>query len=145
MSKSRLSLYDRELNRFRETLKVNPDAAVSRYGFTLIHSLAYDERVTALKALGMQPNSAVDFYNLGVAAARQEDWNEATNLFKRAVELDGTLRDAVYNLAYCYERAGLVPQARSTWQVYADMMTTAEERDAVREHAAELARSTGRG
>ena len=94
MGKVRADLYDRELSRYRETLRLDSEVAQVRYGMTLIHSLAPDEKVLALKSMGSEPTEAVDYYNLGVASAKAEDWNEAVNLFKRAAEINDSLNAA---------------------------------------------------
>lgn len=138
MSKSRVDLYDRELNRYRETIRLDAEVAQERYGMTLIHSLPADERVLALRSMGMEPSGAVDFYNLGVGAAHANEWNEAIANFRKAVQLDGTLKDAQFNLALSYEKAGLVPQAREAWHNYIAMLDSAEEKSAVKRHLEEI-------
>lgn len=138
MSDKKRDLYERELERYRETLRLDSEVALDRYGMTLIHSLTPAERVLALKEMGNEITSAADYYNLGHMYAGEENWDEAINFFRRAIEIEPSLTDAIYNLAVCYQKAGLLPQAKSTWQSYHDAIEDAQERRAVREHIQSL-------
>lgn len=89
MSK-RADLYERELARYRETLRLDTEVAQDRYGMTLIHSLSPSEKVLALKEMGNEITNAADYYNLGFVHAQDENWDEAINYFRRAIELDET-------------------------------------------------------
>ncbi|MBI5155214.1 tetratricopeptide repeat protein [Candidatus Poribacteria bacterium] len=131
-------LYELELGRYRETLRQDGAAALQRYGMTLINSLNPAERAIALKSVGMEVTEAVDYYNLGCHFASEENWGEAIIHFKRAVEQDPHLTDAIYNLALCYEKAGHNPQAKSTWQVYVKTTRDESVRHRIHEHMAEL-------
>ena len=135
---SKGDLYEREIQRYRETLKLDVDMAQDRYGVTLLHSLPTSDRVLALRDMGNEITNPVDFYNLGHRYAADEDWDEAIKYFRRAIELEPTLTDAIYNLAVCYESASLLPQAKSTWQAYHDAIFEQDEREAVKEHIAQL-------
>lgn len=134
MSEKKRDLYERELERYRETLRLDSEVALDRYGMTLIHSLTPAERVLALKEMGNEITSAADYYNLGHMYAGEENWDEAINFFRRAIEIEPSLTDAIYNLAVCYQKAGLLPQAKSTWQSYHDAIEDAQDRRQVREH-----------
>jgi tetratricopeptide (TPR) repeat protein len=133
MSK-RADLYERELARYRETLRLDTEVAQDRYGMTLIHSLSPSEKVLALKEMGNEITNAADYYNLGFVHAQDENWDEAINYFRRAIELDPKLADAIYNLGVCYEKANLLPQAKSTWQHYHDAIEDAELKKDIKEH-----------
>lgn len=133
MSK-RQDLYERELSRYRETLRLDSEVALDRYGMTLIHSLSPAERVLALKEMGNEINDPADYYNLGHMHATEENWDEAISYFRRAIDLNPALTDAIYNLAVCYERANLLPQAKSTWQSYMDAISSPAEKKEVKAH-----------
>lgn len=137
MSK-RNDLYDREIARYRETLRLDTEVAIERYGMTLIHSLSPAERVLALKEMGNEITSAADYYNLGHKFASEESWDEAISYFRRAIEVEPTLTDAIFNLAVCYEKASLLPQAKSTWQAYHDAIDDADDKADVKAHIAGL-------
>ena len=139
-NKESKDLYERTLARYREDLEKEPEAALERYGMTLINSLNPAERVRALKAVGLEAEESVDVYNLGVQASQEENWSEAIVHFKRTVEMDPELKEAIYNLALCYEKTGHVPQAKSTWQVYLDALgeEKPDEADRVRQHMESL-------
>jgi len=127
-------LYERELARYRETLRLDTEVALERYGMTLIHSLSPSEKVLALKEMGNEITDAADYYNLGHMHAEDENWDEAISFFRRAIELEPTLTDAIYNLAVCYQKANLLPQAKSTWQSYHDALSDPAQKADVKAH-----------
>ncbi len=131
-------LYERELARYREALKLDAEAAHNRYGMTFINSLNPAERALVLKGMGIEITEALDFYNLGCQSAREENWTDAIIHFKRAIEMDSSLTDAIHNLAICYEKTGHAPQAKSTWEVYANVIEDDDEVHRVHEHMGEL-------
>ena len=131
---SRHDLYERELARYRDTLRLDTEVALDRYGMTLIHSLGPAEKVMAMKEMGQEITNAVDYYNLGHMHATEENWDEAITHFKCAVDLDGTFLTALYNLAYSYEKAKLLPQAKQAWQNYHDALEDADQRATVKAH-----------
>lgn len=137
MSK-KADLYERELSRYRETLRLDTEVAQDRYGMTLIHSLPPTEKVLALREMGNEITNAADYYNLGHVHATDESWDEAISYFRRAIDLDSTMTDAIYNLAVCYQKANLLPQAKSTWQAFHDAVSDAETRRQVKEHIKNL-------
>jgi tetratricopeptide (TPR) repeat protein len=137
MSK-RQDLYDRELNRYRETLRLDTEVALERYGMSLIHSLTPAEKVLALKDMGNEITNSADYYNLGHMHAEDESWDEAISYFRRAIEVEPSLTDAIYNLAYCYEKANLLPQAKSTWQAYHDAIEDSATKSEVKAHLSSL-------
>lgn len=131
-------LYERELARYRRIIARDPHEALQRYGMTLMNSLNPAERAQILKELGDEITDAMDFYNLGVQFAQEENWSEAILYFKRSVEQDPDLLEAIYNLALCYEKTGHTPQAKSTWQVYADSCRNPDEAKRIAAHIGEL-------
>ena len=131
-------LYERELARYRETLRIDPDMAQTRYGMTMIHSLSPADRALALKAMGNDITDPVDYYNLGHMKAAQGEWDEAINYFRRATEINPAIHDALFNLALCYEKANLLPQAKMAWQSYHDAISDGDTRRQVKEHIVEL-------
>jgi tetratricopeptide (TPR) repeat protein len=138
MSNKPKDLYEREIERYRDTLQLDTEVAIERYGMTLIHSLGPAEKVLALKEMGNDITDPADYYNLGHMHAIDENWDEAINFFRRAIELEPTMTDAIYNLAFSYEKAGLLPQAKSTWQSYEDALEDEDEKEQVREHLVEI-------
>ncbi len=131
-------LYERELARYRETLRLDTEVAMDRYGMSLIHSLSPSEKVLALKEMGNEITDAADYYNLGIMHADDENWDEAISYFRRAIELEPSLTDAIYNLAVCYQKSNLLPQAKSAWQSYHDAIEDDEEKIQVKEHIGSL-------
>lgn len=130
-------LYERELDRFRAVLNHDHETALDRFGMTLVHSLPPHERVSALRRFGVEPRTANDYYNLGFAAAQQDDWTEAIAMFRKATGMEEPPKEAFYNLAVAYERNGMAPQAKQAWQAYLDYVT-GEEKTEVKAHLATL-------
>ncbi len=135
---ARNDLYEKELARYRETLRLDSEVALERYGMSLIHSLSPAEKVLALKDMGNEITDPADYYNLGHMHANDENWDEAINYFKRAIDLQPTLTDAIYNLAVCYQKANLLPQAKSAWQSYHDAIDDPAEKAEVQSHIKSL-------
>lgn len=131
-------LYERELARYRETLKLGAEAALDRYGMTLINSLNPAERARALKSFGTEITEAIDYYNLGVQAGVEDNWTEAIEAFRKALEIDPDLTQAIYNLAICYEKTGHTPQAKQMWEMYLQITGDKDEVEAIKSHMAEL-------
>jgi len=138
MSPKTMDLYDRQLANYRAALEKDPEAALAQYGMSMINSLSPAERALAMKKFGFEITEAVDFYNLGVHFAQQENWGEAIDYFKKALEIDPELNDAVYNLALCYEKTGHVPQAKQVWDIYLKSVEDGSERHKVEQHIASL-------
>ena len=64
------------------------------------------EVLTMHDALRAEPDSATAAYNLGVVLEDLGKPEEATEVYRRAIECDRLLADAYYNLSRLYERAG---------------------------------------
>lgn len=126
------------MGRYRRILDEDGETALRCYGMTLINSLDPAERTLALQKFGVEVEAAVDLYNLGVHATRSENWAQAIEYFRRAIETDPEMVDAIYNMAVCYEKTGFVPQAKDTWNVYAQAVGDEAEAERVRRHMAEL-------
>jgi len=138
MPRKEADLYERNLNLYRELMAGKKDAALDLFGVTLINSVNPAERAMALKDWGVETVEAVDLYNLGCHFAAQQNYAEAINHFRKAIEIDPNLSDAIYNLAVCYEKAGFIPQAKSTWDVYVNVTKDEGEKARTREHMAAL-------
>lgn len=130
--------YEKDLEEYKELLVKDSEEALKRFGLGLIHSINPAERVLALRSFGIEANSPIDFYNLGVHAMQQDNWTEAIVNFKQAVEADSTQFDAIYNLALCYEKTGHVPQAKQTWEIYISVVNDEREVEMIREHLESL-------
>ena len=137
-TRAKSDLYERELARYRQLIESDPGMALQTYGMTLVNSLDPAERTMALRAFGIEAASAEDLYNLGVREARRENYTQAIDYFRQAVEANPDLLDAIHNLAICYEKTGHVPAAKDTWEVYLDIVGNTDEAARVREHVKSL-------
>ena len=133
-------LYKSELHRYRKTLKRDLEQAFKQYGFTMFQSLDAAERVQWLHEMGFVPVDQIDFYNLGTAAAMQEDYQQAKEWFKKALKVKPDMPETIFNLAVCYERLNNRQKAIALWEEYSKLLeaTQSEEMKAVKDHLATL-------
>ena len=130
--------YDAELRRFEATLDSDQNEALDRYGLTLFHSLPPLKQVELGQKLGFPCDSALDHYNLGCLAASNDDMKAALAQFKKAVALDETYTDALYNLALTQEKLGHKAEAVELWKRFMEGADSEEDKELVKAHLAEL-------
>lgn len=133
-------LYKFELHRYRTALKRDLGQAYKRYGFTLFHSLDAMERIHWLHEIGFVPTDEIDFYNLGTAAAAQENYQQAKDWFKKALKVKPDMLSAIFNLALCYERLNSQQKANELWEEYLKLLDPAQDDQikAVKDHLASM-------
>lgn len=131
-------LYETQLESFRNLLKTKPEEALELYGFTFYFSLSQTERLRINKLLGLEPSSAIEFYNHACTAIEDSNWQEASELLSRALELDPKFADAAYNLALCYERLGQKTEAKKAWDTFLALCNDATLKEQILAHVAEL-------
>jgi tetratricopeptide (TPR) repeat protein len=117
-------LYQMEVDRYRATLKLDVDVAFGRYGFTMAHSITPEEYVRCRQEMGFKHRGAVDWYNLGCAAAKDESWSEAIRMLGKCLAEDKTFAPAMFNLAAVHEAREDFDKARKCYLKYADMILT---------------------
>jgi len=132
------TLYDSLLERFRVAAGEGPEAALQRYGFALFHSLLPEEQLLLKEELGIKCQNAADYYNLGVAYAAKEQYEQAISCWTQALKMDSDLADAHCNLAVAHERLMNLGAARTHYKRYLDAVDNAEEIERVTQHLAEL-------
>jgi tetratricopeptide (TPR) repeat protein len=90
-------------------------------------------RVEAMltRATTIDPQCADAYFQLGNLSAGQKQWENAIDLYLKAIQADPDLSDAHYRLGVAYERAGMDAKAKEQFQLH----------DAIaREQAAEVQR-----
>jgi len=133
-----VDFYTGEVNRYTDTLERDLNDAFKRYGFTLYHSLPAPKQLVLAQKLGFLKNDAIDQFNLAGLAIAEEDYPKASKMLQKALELDGTLADAVYNLALCYEKMDNKAEALNLWTRFQELTQVDEDRAEVEAHLAEL-------
>lgn len=126
------------LDKYRQNVTDDVDRAQVRYGFTLYHSLKPEEKVEHLQRLGFEPQDEIDHYNLGCAAALQENFDLAIDHFQKAVAAAPKMVQAHHNLALSLERAGRANEAKGSWAKVVELTEQTDERAAVEAHVATL-------
>lgn len=132
------NLHERDLEVYRQSLDVNLEEGLARFGFALFHSLPLDERALYREALGLACQDAVDHYNLGGACASREDFERAIACWREALRMDPSLCEAEFNIALAYERMNDLAKARKHFKHYRETATDPEEKQAVENHLAEM-------
>jgi tetratricopeptide (TPR) repeat protein len=132
------ALLDRSVEQYRTEASEDVEKAQDRFGFTLFHSLAPEEKVLHLKKLGFEPRDAIDHYNLGCAEALQENFEAAIAHFEKALAEKPEMAEAVHNLALTLEKAGRMADAKSRWSKAMELTRSSEERSQIESHIATL-------
>lgn len=116
------ALYEDEVSNFATLLEDNPSLAYQRYGFTMIYGLEDEELVRERQRLGYMPVMAVDYYNLGVLANRDDNHAKAAEYYVKAIERGFALPHVHYNLALSYEHLGRPADARTAYQAFIEAL-----------------------
>lgn len=130
--------YASEVAKYELAVDENLEASFQRYGFTLYHSLPALKQVELAQKLGFQKRDAVDFFNLASLDISREEFSAAIKNLQKALELDGSMADAAFNLALCYERIGKKQDAVNQWSRFIELSDNTEDRAEVETHLAEL-------
>jgi Tfp pilus assembly protein PilF len=92
-------------NKLKEALNYNPNLKNANFQLAFI-SVANDEKSAAIvfaeKELEIYPDSANTLSLLGTVQIMEEDMVSAEKNLKKAIEIEGTNRDAVLNLSHLY-------------------------------------------
>ncbi len=132
------NLFDRQCGIYAKSMKSDLNKTLERFGFAFFHSLPPEERVMFEEKLGLEPDSAVDFFNLGTAYAMQEDYAKAEKLMTKALEMDPELLRAVFNLGVLYEKQNKKDKARQYYEQYMGMIEDEEEKKQIEQHLSEI-------
>lgn len=94
-------------NAIAEYMKIQPPTADSMLGIASAYQELGDN-INAIeyykKALGLNPKDSNTAYYIGVLYAENENWNDAQNYLKKAIELDKTNQKAIDFLATVVEQ-----------------------------------------
>jgi tetratricopeptide (TPR) repeat protein len=130
--------YAAEVAKYEAIVDDNLDASFKRYGFTLYHSLPGLKQIEIAQKLGFQKRDAVDYYNLASLDISRDEYGAAVKNLQKALELDGSMADAAFNLALCYEKLNKKQDALNQWSRYIELSDNTDERAEVETHLAEL-------
>jgi tetratricopeptide (TPR) repeat protein len=119
--------HENELELFRQSLAGEGEKAYERWGMAMFHSLNDEDAETQRRALGFEPQDALDFYNRGCLLAQREDYAGAAKAFEQAVALDPKLSEAIFNRALALEYSGDKAAVRKAWQDYLEQSGDSEE------------------
>ena len=74
--------------------------------------------------IGLKPDFAYGYYNMGCAYLRLGDYKKAKKYFEKAVELKNTEPEFQYNLAFCYKQLNKTKLANRHLEFYNKLMET---------------------
>lgn len=99
--------FDAAIGGFRKTLEINPHYALAHYGLgkaCLYRAGMLKQAVYHLeKAVGLDKGLARGYFYLGIAYMLSRKYGQSLNAFSAAYERDGSLVEALYNMAVVYD------------------------------------------
>ena len=104
-----MEYYDKGLEVLKQGRQAFPNNSdlLSAISNAYIETNRLDEAKDIFKAgIESEPNNKYYHYNYGVLLLNAKDFDNAAIQFKKAVDLDGTYTNAIYNLAVTYVRWG---------------------------------------
>ena len=88
----------------------------------------FDQSINGSKA------PAQNFNDLGVAWLEKGDYNRSLDSFNKALQLDGSLQEALFNRALAYEKQSRFDEAKTDWNEYLKRDSTSPWADEARRH-----------
>jgi tetratricopeptide (TPR) repeat protein len=135
---TRANLFDRQRTIYSTALEENLNEGLARYGFAFFHSLEDEDRVLYEEKIGLKPDSAVDFFNLGTANALKGNLEKALEQLQQALKMDADLGQALFNAGLVCEKMGKSKEARQYYEKYLGLTNNEEEKTQLQERLATL-------
>lgn len=129
-----ISFYLKELKRYIELVKEDPQKAYDTYGFTLINSINPVDRAYYKIKYGFEAYDSADYYNRGVYMLLENKYKESLDFFDKAIQINDRFPEALYNLAWTYEQLGDVEKSVKYWEEYLDFVEDDNEAEALEQH-----------
>lgn len=136
-----VDFYDKEINKYKKTLKRDKDTAFKRYGFTVFHSLDDYEKIELKEELGFEAVDEQDFYNIATTAAVKGDYEKAKKFFEKALKSKKDFPNASFNLALTYAKLNDNKKAVDLLKDYLKNVEDPFEKEEVEEFISELQNS----
>lgn len=118
--------FDKAIDQFEAALKSDPQNA-------RVHNDLGVALLERGKARGLEQGR-------GKADEEIEEFARSLTHFKKALELDGTLSEALFNRALLYQHMGFSDQSESDWRAYLERDPNSKWADEARQHLTELER-----
>ena len=74
------------------------------------------------------------YNDIGVAWMAKKDFGRSLESFNKALQLDGTLQEALFNRALCYEKQSRFEEAKADWNAYLKRDSNSKWADEARQH-----------
>ncbi len=133
-----MSFFLQELREYLDLLKKDPEKAYQIYGFTMINSINPVDRAFYKIKYDFEPQDSIDYYNRGVHQLTNNRYKEALKYFEKAVDKNPRFPEALYNLAWTYEKTGELKKSLKYWEEYLDFVEDDDEAELIEEHIEEL-------
>lgn len=119
-----LGHYDQEIEWAKKALQVNPryELAYINWGNALLAKKSYAQaKERFLQALAINPKSAPALYHLGLVADWQGQLDLALSYYQRAIAVDPTFEDPIYNAAAVLSNLRRYAEARNYLRLLLDL------------------------
>jgi tetratricopeptide (TPR) repeat protein len=127
---------------FNAAVLLNPTPA-ARHGLgrVLTAMARYDSAVEEFqKAQAEAPDDASILIDLAVACAARGETEKAVGILNRALEIDPSRIEAIFNRALLYKKLEKYDEARKDWQIYLEVDSASPWADEARTYLAKLER-----
>ena len=131
--------FARHLDDFRQSLANEGEAAMGRWGISMLQCLNDKECESQRVAMGIAPKDEYDYYNRGCLLALREQYADAVKAFDQAIALKPDFAEAHFNRAVVLETKGDTPAARQAWQGFTAQFADHESITEIKQHLGELA------
>ncbi len=121
-------LFEIQNNEFIKVFDSNSGKAFEQYGLTQLYSMPDDMRIKYETALGFEPVTAIDFYNLGVEAINKNDLKKALKDLKNAIKIDSKHMGSFYNIGLIYESMEDKEKANEAFREYIKLYDEQEKK-----------------
>lgn len=111
--------YEASIDKFRKSIELKPDEFIGHNSLScsLIKLDRLDEAKHEIdEVLKLEPGYASCYYNLGQIYMRQELYQNAIDVYKKAVSLDANLKKVYFNIGGAYHYLNDIKNAMKYWQ-----------------------------
>ncbi|MBS4028326.1 MAG: tetratricopeptide repeat protein [Ignavibacteriales bacterium] len=103
-------------------------------GYFYLRNKRFDEAIAQFKKyVEVEPGKANSFDSLGDGYLGNENYDDAMKQYEKALERDPKFSSSVFGLAKCFEKKGLVKEAKQMYERYLTLETKGKRADEAKE------------